>query len=706
MNHTIATRLKPLFALALLASLISTGPLSAAEGGEEGWISLFNGKDLSGWKANENPETFRVEDGQIVVHGERAHLFYVGDVENHDFKNFQWKCEVMTKPGANSGMYFHTKYQDSGWPEQGYEVQVNATQSDNKKTGGLYAVKDVMNQAPHDDNEWFTQEVIVRGKHIVIKVNGEVTTDYTEPDDVERPDSFKGRVLSSGTFALQGHDPGSEVHYRSIMVKPLAEDVGDDDEAEGEWKTLFDGSSLDCWQGYNKPAGTVPDGWKIEDGTLTRAAEAGDLMTTEQYGDFELTLEWKISEGGNSGIIYRSKVTDQPSYVTGPEYQVLDNKAWKLQATDDTASGSLYGLYAPTKDVSRPAGEWNTARIVLHGNHVEHWLNGEKVVDAEIGSAEWDERVAGTKFAGWKGFAKQAKGHIVLQDHGHQVWFRNIKVRSRRAEQSAASDRPLRILMVTQSGGFQHSTITRKDSQLSHTERIMKQLGIQSGLFRVDCTKDVENDFKPELIENYDIVMFYTTGLMYNEDKRLPISEETMQWFLGTWLKEQGHAFLGVHSATDTFEDYEPYWDMIGGSFDGHPWTAQGTVTVKVQDSSHPAAAPWGESVTLKDEIYQFSHWQPEKVRVLMSLDMEQTELKKPYHVPVLWVKEYGNGRVMHMSMGHREDVWENPTYQESLLGGIRWLSGMEEADATPNPEVDARENEIARRAASAAAVN
>ena len=193
------------------------------EGNEDGWISLFNGRDLTGWKANENPETFKVVDGVLVVRGDRSHLFYVGDVEDHGFKNFEWKCEVMTKPGANSGMYFHTKYQDTGWPEKGYEVQVNCSQGDRKKTGGLYGVADVMDEAPHKDNEWFTQHVIVNGKHVIVKVNGEVTTDYTEPENPEREGQLVGRLIDSGTFALQGHDPGSEVHYRKIMVKPLAD---------------------------------------------------------------------------------------------------------------------------------------------------------------------------------------------------------------------------------------------------------------------------------------------------------------------------------------------------------------------------------------------------------------------------------------------------------------------------------------------------
>ena len=185
------------------------------------WVSLFNGKDLSGWKANENKDCFRVEDGKIIVNGERSHLFYNGPVNKANFKNFEWKCEIMTKPNSNSGMYFHTKYQEEGWPAKGYEVQVNNTHGDPRKTGGLYAVADVMDQSPAKDGEWFTQHVIVNGKRVIVKVNGKVTVDYTEPADVEREESMKGRIISAGTIALQGHDPGSEVHFRNIEIMPL-----------------------------------------------------------------------------------------------------------------------------------------------------------------------------------------------------------------------------------------------------------------------------------------------------------------------------------------------------------------------------------------------------------------------------------------------------------------------------------------------------
>jgi hypothetical protein len=206
----------------IAACLILSGCQSGQTAKKGGWISLFDGKTLSGWTANENKDSFKVQDGAIVVNGDRSHLFYTGPVNNADFTNFEWKADVMTRPNSNSGMYFHTKYQDSGWPDAGYEVQVNNSHSDWRRTGGLYAVVDVK-EAPVKDNEWFTQHIIVNGKHIVIKVNGVTTVDYVEPDGISETGypNMPGRKLSSGTFALQGHDPGSTVYFKNIQVKPL-----------------------------------------------------------------------------------------------------------------------------------------------------------------------------------------------------------------------------------------------------------------------------------------------------------------------------------------------------------------------------------------------------------------------------------------------------------------------------------------------------
>ena len=183
-----------------------------------GWVSLFDGHSLNGWKVGENAGTFSVKDGQIIVHGPTAHLFYEGGYKNHDFKNFELKVDVMTYPGANSGIYFHTQYQESSWPEKGFEVQVNNSHTDWKRTGSLYDVVNIK-ELYVKDMEWFTEYIKVDGKHVVVKLNDKTVVDYTEPENYKPAEGQKGHFLSSGTFALQGHDPKSEVHFKNIMVK-------------------------------------------------------------------------------------------------------------------------------------------------------------------------------------------------------------------------------------------------------------------------------------------------------------------------------------------------------------------------------------------------------------------------------------------------------------------------------------------------------
>lgn len=211
-----------------MLSLIATLVMAATSSADDGWISMFNGKDLSGWKSNAATEgqtnVFTVKNGELVIHGGRAHLFYVGPDGNAKFRNFEFKAKVKTTPGSNSGIYFHTQYEDKGWPSKGYECQVNATHSDRKKSGGLYAVADVLDRAPQKDNEWFDYSIKVNGNHIVIAINGKVTTDWTQPADWDPKKSLvnmPGRRLGEGTIALQGHDPKSTTCYKDIFIKPL-----------------------------------------------------------------------------------------------------------------------------------------------------------------------------------------------------------------------------------------------------------------------------------------------------------------------------------------------------------------------------------------------------------------------------------------------------------------------------------------------------
>lgn len=186
----------------------------------KGWISLFDGVTLHDWNASEHPSTFTVENNSIVVHGSRAHLFYEGAVLNHQFKNFEFKASVMTMPGSNSGIFFHTAYQAEGWPRKGYEVQVNNSHSDWRRTGSLYDVQDVK-EVYVNDKEWFTEYIKVQDKRIVVKINDRTVVDYTEPEGIEKTQGRSEKHLSAGTFALQGHDPNSTVYFKNIWVRPL-----------------------------------------------------------------------------------------------------------------------------------------------------------------------------------------------------------------------------------------------------------------------------------------------------------------------------------------------------------------------------------------------------------------------------------------------------------------------------------------------------
>ncbi len=195
-----------IFMLILLITIAQ--PLAAQQGG---WVSLFDGQSLTGWRASENPSTFTVADGAIVVFGDRAHLFYEGPVGSHRFKNFELKVTLMTTPGSNSGIFIHTDYQETGWPAKGYEIQVNQTHTDWRKTGSIYAVQDVK-ETFVKDNEWYTEHIIVLGNKITVKVNDQVINKYTATDNSR---------LQGGTVALQGHDPKSKVLYKEVLLKIL-----------------------------------------------------------------------------------------------------------------------------------------------------------------------------------------------------------------------------------------------------------------------------------------------------------------------------------------------------------------------------------------------------------------------------------------------------------------------------------------------------
>ena len=220
-----------------------------------------------------------------------------------------------------------------------------------------------------------------------------------------------------------------------MLAEETAPNTLTDEEKKAGFKLLFDGRTTDGWRGYKMEK--MPPGWKVIDGILTRVAGGAggkgagggdDLVTKDQYDNFELRLQWRVGHGVNSGILYRVTEDAVTSWHVAPEMQVLE----KVGFGDPNPlhhAGALYDLYAPSKDTTRPEGEWNEVKLVVNGNHIEHWLNGEKVVECEMNSADWKERIAKSKFKDRPNFAKATKGYICLQDHSGKIEYRNIRVR-------------------------------------------------------------------------------------------------------------------------------------------------------------------------------------------------------------------------------------------------------------------------------------
>jgi 3-keto-disaccharide hydrolase len=207
--------------LTVLTFLLAAVPALFAQ---PGFIQLFNGKDFTGWKISGAQETFTIKDGAMVANGPVAHAFYDGPVSKHDFKDFELMVDVMTQPNSNGGVYFHTEFQEKGFPRKGFEVQVNNTHTDPIKSGSLYHVKDIgkdVIEGITKDNEWFTEHIIVKGNNIVVKLNGKEVVNWTQTADWNGGREGPGRVIGRGTIAFQGHDPKSTVYYKNVRIKPL-----------------------------------------------------------------------------------------------------------------------------------------------------------------------------------------------------------------------------------------------------------------------------------------------------------------------------------------------------------------------------------------------------------------------------------------------------------------------------------------------------
>lgn len=271
-----------------------------------------------------------------------------------------------------------------------------------------------LNGADGDTTEM--ESITVKGKSLRMEFVTEI--EGSERDLVIEATMESGKSLDGQWIMLS--DSGDELASGDWMAKRAKT-------AKPDAVAGFDGTSLDSFRGYGEEA--VGSGWEMTDGVLhLDGTRTGDIMTKQEFGNFELRFEWKISEGGNSGVMYRVSLGDKKPYLSGPEYQVLDDDKHKDGKLETHRSGSLYALYPPKNKTLKPVGQWNTSKIVLNGNTVEHWLNGQKVVEAELGSDDWKAKVAASKFKNWVKFGKNKKGHICFQDHGDEVWYRNIKI--------------------------------------------------------------------------------------------------------------------------------------------------------------------------------------------------------------------------------------------------------------------------------------
>jgi Domain of Unknown Function (DUF1080) len=235
-----------------------------------------------------------------------------------------------------------------------------------------------------------------------------------------------GILLGTALSACSSSSGGSSSVAAQAPAASAVNSLTTAEQAAG-WKLLFDGRTTDGWRGYKQTS--VPGGWQVVDGALTRAGEGGDIVTTQTFKNFELSLEWKIAAGGNSGVFYRASEDDDAIYWTAPEMQVLDDARHADGKSRLTAAGADYGLYPAPAGIVKPAGEWNQARLIVNGRHVEHWLNGVRMLQYELLSPDWEMRVQGSKFAPHARYGRNAEGYIGLQDHGDWVAYRSIKIR-------------------------------------------------------------------------------------------------------------------------------------------------------------------------------------------------------------------------------------------------------------------------------------
>lgn len=634
----------PTLCLLLLAFGVSTAAAQpntlATDEAERGFALLFDGQSLDGWTPTGNPQAWAVEDGCIVTRPARGGWLRTTRM----YRDFELTIDFMLTPGANSGLGLRGS--STGDPAfTGMEIQILDTHGQTPNTtncGAVYNAIAPLAMAVKPPGEWNTYHVRLVGDTLDVTLNGQVIHKGEKLDDrgythtPDRPNPLRDRV-PTGYIAMQEH--GQVVKFRNIKIRDLSADPD-----PGGFVPVFNGRDTDGWFA----TGTTK--WTVEDGALIGRDGPGHLFTQPAFTDFEMRAFVRVNTGGNSGFYFRTVPNERnrDSWPTGYEAQVD-------QHDPKNYTGCIYDRAWPQAQAGPITRDnaWFDYRVRAVGDHVQTWINGVQMVDANL-----------TNFD---------RGHIALQGHhpGNEVRWRDIQVRDLSSRSGADRGNPagdsakVRVFFCTHSAGYRHEVIPE-------ALRIMAALGEKHDWLTVHATNDV-TDLTPERLAATDVVVFYTTGA-------LPMGD--MREGLLAWINDGG-GFVGIHCATDTFSQYAPYVELIGGTFDGHPWNEE--VPIIIEDFGSPMVAPFMSSAVrdmslmrpvfyLADEIYQFKSLNSD-MRVLLRLSPKapKAEPDRPY--PLAWTREPGSGRVFYTALGHRPEVWRDSRFIDHLLAGIRWAA-------------------------------
>lgn len=440
-------------------ALEDTGPQPLSTPSRE-WTDLTTPEAWRGYQKDSLPDGWQMEEGCL------ARLEKAGTVISRvEYENFELQFEWKVAKGGNSGINYYVQESEVHPNRTGPEYQMTdnaGKQWGDKPTGklaagGIYSLYGPAKDASRPAGEWNTGKIFARGTQIEHWLNGQKVVEATIGSDDWNARVAKEKFVDYPKFGkrLKGHltlqDHSTKVWFRNLRIRQILPQIIERKRVPGECaeylqqltvQALFDGTSLDAWRGFKQE--TPPTNWKIVDGVLQNQGKGTDLITRDQFGDFDLMFEWRVEKGANSGLLYNVSEVGEAAYESGYEYQVLDNAAFGFEPTHPQASASFYAIYPPNEKIEQPLGEWNTARIKVEKGQIEHWLNGKQVVIFNRNSPDYARRLATSKFAGFKHFGKTKQGHIALQAYPGKVQYRNIGIR--RLSDSPSDTEPQREL--------------------------------------------------------------------------------------------------------------------------------------------------------------------------------------------------------------------------------------------------------------------